>query len=71
MFQMNSLQCRRNLTVDVKLWRSDHDCKWHYTLLAYEDGTTLHSSAKVTLKEALTAIEERIYTLMQEEAHCR
>jgi len=68
MYQMNSLKCRRNLTVDVKLWRSDHDCKWHYTLLAYEDGTTLHSSAKTTLNEALNAIEERIYSLMQEEA---
>ncbi|AOV61494.1 hypothetical protein BOW92_gp020 [Synechococcus phage S-WAM1] len=55
----------------MKLWRSDHDCKWHYTLLAYEDGTTLHSSAKTTLNEALNAIEERIYSLMQEEANCR
>ena len=69
MSMRNLVPCRRNLNLDVKLWYSDIDCKWHFTLLAYEDGTTLHSNKADTVKEALALIELRIAKLMEEEAH--
>jgi transcriptional antiterminator Rof (Rho-off) len=65
----NSVQCRRNLTVDIKLWFSEIDCLWHYTLLAFEDGNTLHSSTADTYSQALSNVEYRIAKLMAEEAH--
>jgi transcriptional antiterminator Rof (Rho-off) len=51
------------------MWYSDIDCQWHYTLLAYEDGSTLHSNKADTVKQALAKIEHRIAKLMEEEAH--
>jgi len=69
MSMRNSATCRRNLTVDIKLWFSDIDCQWHYTLLAYEDGSTLHSGKADTYSKALAAIDYRIAKLMAEEAH--
>lgn len=51
------------------MWYSDIDCNWHYTLLAYEDGSTLHSSKSDTLKGALSSIESSIASLMAKEAH--
>lgn len=65
----NLAPCRRNLNLDIKMWYSDIDCQWHYTLLAYEDGSTLHSSKADTVKQALESIERRVARLMEEEAH--
>ena len=69
MSMKNLASCRRNLNLDIKMWYSDIDCNWHYTLLAYEDGSTLHSSKSVTLKGALSSIESSIASLMAKEAH--
>ena len=65
----NSTSCRRNLNLDIKMWYSDIDCQWHYTLLGYEDSSTLHSNKADTVKQALASIEHRIAKLMEEEAH--
>ena len=65
----NLTKCRRNLNLDIKMWYSDIDCQWHYTLLAFEDGSTLHSSTADSYSLALASIEYRIAKLMAEEAH--
>lgn len=69
MLTKNSPKCRRNLTLDIKLWFSDIDNVWHYSLLAFEDGNTLHSSTANSYSLALAAIEYKIAKLMAEEAH--
>ena len=51
------------------MWYSDIDCQWHYTLLGYEDSSTLHTNKADTVKQALASIEHRIAKLMEEEAH--
>jgi hypothetical protein len=69
MLTTNLQQCRRNLTIDIKLWFSDIDNVWHYSLLAFEDGSTLHSSTADSYSIALANIEYRIAKLMAEEAN--
>jgi len=68
MSQKNSAPCRKNLTVDIKLWYSEIDCNWHGTLLGYEDTSHLHSIKSDTVKGVLTQCQERISAMMEHEA---
>ena len=69
MSMKNSAPCKKNLTVDIKLWFSDIDQHWHGTVLGYEDAAHLHSIKATTVKEVCLILEGKIASMMQEEAH--
>lgn len=67
---MKSLQkCRKNLTVDIKLWYSEIDCYWHWSVINYENVTKIHSNKSIDVHAALVEIEEYIAAQMKEEAN--
>ena len=68
MSMKNSEQCRKNLTVDLKLWYAEHDHMWHGNLIGYEDATCLHSIKASSVREICDILEGKIASMMQEEA---
>lgn len=62
-------QCRKNLTVDVKMWYSEIDCYWHWTVVSYEDVTKIHSNKSIDVHSAMASIEKFIASRMHEEGN--
>ena len=67
MSQKNSTPSRKNLTVDIKMWYSEHDHTSHWTLFGYEDHSYIHSSRAYTVKESMEIIQKQIASMMEVE----
>ncbi len=55
-------RCRENLTIDTKIWYSEHDCKFHWTLIAYE--SDMHTGTADHIAQAMIDIERTIDYVM-------
>jgi hypothetical protein len=69
MSQKSLQKCRKNLTVDVKMWYSDIDCYWHWTVFSYEEVTKIHSNKSIDVHSAMVSIENYIASCMLEESN--
>lgn len=67
MLLKNLQKCRKNLTIDVKMWYSEIDCYWHWTVVSCEDVTKIHSNKSIDVHSAMVSIENFIASRMHEE----
>jgi hypothetical protein len=65
MYANNSKKCRQNLNLDIKIWYSEIDCLFHWTLITHEQHFYVGKCS--TVAQCLYDIELKTDIIMHEE----